>query len=249
MTIIPKLKSRSFPTRGRAWPRFGVDCSGLSHPLASDRAALDAALSSGIGLVDVTDFAGAGRAEALAASAVKACATAPKLVLRFGVLCDPLGRQTGVDLRPKAVSSSLAYSLARLNGAWVDIYMPAQPDPRTPIEETAAAVGEMVAAGYVGGFGLSNVCAEVIRRAHAVQPVDAVRIEEAKLGQAVAAAARREAARIGAVVLEAGLSPRGLVNSPQPIDASDGLASDMNDNRVCHLVDLRSTMTRRVACR
>ena len=63
----------------------------------------------------------------------------------------------------------LAYSLTRLGVEVIDIYRPARLDPSVPIEETVGAISELVQAGYVRYIGLSEVGAETIRRAAAVQ--------------------------------------------------------------------------------
>ena len=182
----------------------GLACSRLNPNSAEDRYALAAALDEGCDLVEVADFAAAGRTEAMVGAEVKGRPAAPALMVRFGVLCDPMGRQVGVDLRPRAVKTWLGYSLARLGGAQIDLYVPAAPDPRVPIEDTAGAVGEMIDAGFAGAFGLANAGAATIRRAHTVRQVAAVAIDARVMGLQAAEAARRQADAIGALVVETG---------------------------------------------
>ena len=69
--------------------------------------------------------------------------------VKFGALRGPDGRVAGVDGRPVAVKTFLAYSLRRLGTDYVDIYRPARVDPAVPIEDTVGAIAELVQAGYV----------------------------------------------------------------------------------------------------
>ena len=68
-------------------------------------------------------------------------------------------------------------SLKRLNGESIDLFYQHRVDPDVPIEEVAGAVKELIQAGKVKHFGLSEAAAGTIRRAHAVQPVTAVQSE------------------------------------------------------------------------
>ncbi|MFB4317093.1 aldo/keto reductase [Actinomadura sp. 21ATH] len=79
--------------------------------------------------------------------------------------------------RPEYVRRALDASLARLGTDRVDLYYLHRLDPTTPVEETAGALGELVAEGKIGGYGLSEVSARTLRRAHAVHPVTALQTE------------------------------------------------------------------------
>lgn len=79
--------------------------------------------------------------------------------------------------RPELIRSSVDGSLARLGIETIDLLYQHRVDPKTPIEEVAGAVQELIAVGKVRHFGLSEAGAPTIRRAHSVQPVTAVQSE------------------------------------------------------------------------
>lgn len=83
----------------------------------------------------------------------------------------------GVDSRPEQIKRVADASLQRLRVEVIDLFYQHRPDPNVPMEEVAGAVKELIAAGKVKHFGLSEASAEQIRRAHAVQPVAAVQSE------------------------------------------------------------------------
>jgi len=75
------------------------------------------------------------------------------------------------------VKAAVEGSLRRLGTDHIDLYYQHRVDPNTPIEETAGAVAELIAAGKVRHFGLSEASPATIRRAHAVQPLAALQTE------------------------------------------------------------------------
>jgi aryl-alcohol dehydrogenase-like predicted oxidoreductase len=87
------------------------------------------------------------------------------------------GESVGLDSRPERIRRVADESLQRLRTDRIDLYYQHRVDPDVPIEEVAGAVGELVAAGKVLHFGLSEAGAQTIRRAHAVHPVTAVQSE------------------------------------------------------------------------
>jgi aryl-alcohol dehydrogenase-like predicted oxidoreductase len=82
-----------------------------------------------------------------------------------------------IDGRPEYVHAACDASLQRLGVDHIDLYYQHRVDPKTPIEETVGAMGELVAAGKVRYIGLSEASAQTIRRAHAVHPITAVQTE------------------------------------------------------------------------
>jgi aryl-alcohol dehydrogenase-like predicted oxidoreductase len=100
------------------------------------------------------------------------------LATKFGVVVDPddpaRRRQDG---SPENVRRSIEGSLERLGTDHVDLYYLHRVDPRTPIEETVGAMGELVDEGKVRHLGLSEASAETIRRAHATRPISALQSE------------------------------------------------------------------------
>ena len=87
------------------------------------------------------------------------------------------GPQTGVDSRPEQIKRVAEASLKRLRVEVIDLFYQHRPDPEVPMEDVAGAVKDLIQAGKVRHFGLSESNAEQIRRAHAVQPVTALQSE------------------------------------------------------------------------
>ena len=100
------------------------------------------------------------------------------IATKFGFAYDDDGRQTGgLDSSPDRIRAALDGSLRRLGTDHVDLYYQHRVDPAVPIEEVAGTVQELIQAGKVRHFGLSEAGAATIRRAHAVQPVTALQSE------------------------------------------------------------------------
>jgi aryl-alcohol dehydrogenase-like predicted oxidoreductase len=162
--------------------RIGLGCmsmSGMYGP--SDEAesirTIQAAIDRGVTLVDTGDFYGMGHNELLIGRAIAGLRDRVQLSVKFGALRGPDGSWFGMDTRPAAVKTFAAYSLKRLGVDVIDIYRPARLDPAVPIEDTVGAIADLIKAGYVRHIGLSEVGADVIRRAHAVHPIVDLQIE------------------------------------------------------------------------
>lgn len=151
-------------------------------------AALDHAIGAGATFVDTADGYGGGRNEALVGRAIAGRRDQVVIATKFGFnLPDgveahrfPVGYGFGelaVNAEPGNVRRYLEASLGRLGTDRVDLYYPHFPDPRVPIEDTVAAVAELVGEGLVGHVGLSNVTADQLARAAAVHPIAAVQVE------------------------------------------------------------------------
>jgi aryl-alcohol dehydrogenase-like predicted oxidoreductase len=83
----------------------------------------------------------------------------------------------GPDSRPEQIKRVAEASLKRLRVEAIDLFYQHRPDPNVPVEEVAGAVKDLIQAGKVKHFGLSEADADTIRRAHAVQPVTALQSE------------------------------------------------------------------------
>jgi aryl-alcohol dehydrogenase-like predicted oxidoreductase len=83
----------------------------------------------------------------------------------------------GPDSRPEQIKRVAEASLKRLRVEVIDLFYQHRPDPNVPIEDVAGAVKDLIQAGKVKHFGLSESSADLIRRAHAVQPVTALQSE------------------------------------------------------------------------
>src|SRR5204863_8956996 len=86
-------------------------------------------------------------------------------------------KQAGLNSRPEHIKEVAEASLKRLNTDNIDLLYQHRVDPNVPIEDVAGAVKELIQQGKVKHFGLSEAGVEVIRRAHAVQPVTALQSE------------------------------------------------------------------------
>jgi aryl-alcohol dehydrogenase-like predicted oxidoreductase len=83
----------------------------------------------------------------------------------------------GPDSRPEQIKRVAEASLKRLRVDTLDLFYQHRPDPKVPVEDVAGAVKELIEQGKVRHFGLSESTADLIRRAHAVQPVTAIQSE------------------------------------------------------------------------
>jgi aryl-alcohol dehydrogenase-like predicted oxidoreductase len=100
------------------------------------------------------------------------------IATKFGFRIGPNGeRMDGLDSRPAHIKEMVEASLKRLKTDVIDLLYQHRVDPDVPIEDVAGAVKELIQAGKVKHFGLSEADADNIRRAHAVQPVTALQSE------------------------------------------------------------------------
>jgi aryl-alcohol dehydrogenase-like predicted oxidoreductase len=138
---------------------------------------IQAGLAAGFSFLDTGDFYGSGQSEMLVGRAIRDRRDQAFLSVKFGAQVAPGGRVIGLDGRPNSVRNFAAYSLSRLGVDVIDLYQPCRADPDVPYEETIGAVADLIAEGKVRYLGVSEVGAELLRRAHAVHPVTALEIE------------------------------------------------------------------------
>src|SRR6187551_846486 len=162
---------------------IGLGCMGMSdlYGPADDTestATIHAALDAGVTLLDTGDYYGMGHNELLLRDALRGRNREQAVIsVKCGALRDPKGNWLGVDGRPAAVKTFLAYSLRRLGTDWIDIYRLGRVDAAVPIEDTVGAMAEMVTAGFVRYIGLSEAGASTVRRAQVVHPICDLQIE------------------------------------------------------------------------
>jgi aryl-alcohol dehydrogenase-like predicted oxidoreductase len=179
---------------------------------ADSIATVHAALDAGITLLDTGDFYGMGHNEMLLQQALQGRRReGVVLSVKFGALRGPDGTVAGVDGRPAAVKTFLAYSLRRLGTDYIDIYRPARVDPAVPIEDTVGAIAELVEAGYVRHPGLSEAGVDTVRRAHAVHPLSDVQIEYSLVSRGIEAQILPACRELGIGVTAYGVLSRGLL--------------------------------------
>ena len=135
------------------------------------------ALDLGVTHIDTAEIYGPFLSEEIVGQAIRGRRDYVKIATKFG-LVSHFGAGPGVtDSSPANVRAAVEGSLKRLGTDHIDLYYQHRVDPNTPIEETAAAVGDLIAEGKVLHFGLSEASPDTIRRAHAVQPVTALQTE------------------------------------------------------------------------
>src|SRR6266540_3285435 len=178
---------------------------------AESIATIHAALDAGVTLLDTGDYYGMGHNELLLREALRGRDRGGVVLsVKFGLLRAPDGAIVGIDGRPAAVKSSLAYTLRRLGTDHVDIYRLGRLDPAVPVEETVGAIEDMVRAGYVRYVGLSEAGAGTVRRAHAVHPVADLQIEYSLLSRGIEAEILPACRELGVGVTAYGVLTRGL---------------------------------------
>ena len=135
------------------------------------------ALDLGITLIDTAEAYGPYRNEELVGQAIAGRRDQVVLATKFGLISRRNGEQRGLDSRPENVRIAVEGSLRRLRTDHIDLYYQHRVDPDTPIEETVAAMADLVRQGKVNHIGLSEASPASIRRANAVHPVTAVQTE------------------------------------------------------------------------
>jgi aryl-alcohol dehydrogenase-like predicted oxidoreductase len=99
------------------------------------------------------------------------------IATKFGFHFDDTGKQAGLNSQPAHIKQVAEASLKRLKTDVIDLFYQHRVDPAVPIEDVAGAVKDLIQAGKVRHFGLSEAGVRTIRRAHAVQPVTALQSE------------------------------------------------------------------------
>src|SRR6476620_9112388 len=169
--------------RGLRVSALGLGCMGMSQsygPNPGDRddmiGVLRGAVERGITLFDTAESYGPYINEELVGEALEPLRDQVVIATKFGWRIED-GASVGLDSRPEQIRRVADASLRRLRVDVLDLFYQHRVDPNVPIEDVAGAVGELVAAGKVRYFGLSEAGLANIRRAHAVHPVSALQSE------------------------------------------------------------------------
>jgi aryl-alcohol dehydrogenase-like predicted oxidoreductase len=161
----------------------GLGCMGMSEfygeaDEGESVATIHRALDLGVTFLDTADVYGPHTNEVLVGKAIAGRRDEVTLATKFGIVRDPANpAKRSINGTPDYVRASCDASLGRLGVDHIDLYYLHRPDPSTPIEDTVAAMAELVAAGKVGHLGLSEVTADTLRRAVAVHPIAALQSE------------------------------------------------------------------------
>ncbi len=163
---------------------LGFGCMGMSqsfgpNPGSRDQmiALLRTAVDRGVTFFDTAEVYGPFVNEELVGEALGPIREQVVIATKFGFSFDADGRQTGLSSRPDSVRRAVDGSLRRLGVETIDLLYQHRVDPQTPIEDVAGTVQELIAAGKVRHFGLSEAGVGTIRRSHAVHPVTALQSE------------------------------------------------------------------------
>jgi aryl-alcohol dehydrogenase-like predicted oxidoreductase len=162
---------------------IGLGCMGLSfgYGPATDKqdaiALIRAAVERGVTLFDTAQVYGPFLNEEVVGEALAPFREQVVIATKFGFEFDAGGKQTGLSSRPEYIRQMTEGSLERLRVEAIDLYYQHRVDPNVPIEDVAGTIKELIAAGKVKHFGLSEAGVRTIRRAHAVQPVTALQSE------------------------------------------------------------------------
>ena len=163
---------------------IGLGCMGLSagYGPAVDKPAgialIRSAFERGVTFFDTAEAYGPFANEELLGEALAPIRDKVVIATKFGFDLDPkTGLQRGVDSRPAHIRDVAEASLKRLKTETIDLLYQHRVDPNVPIEDVAGTVKELIEAGKVRHFGMSEAAAGTIRRSHAVQPVTAIQSE------------------------------------------------------------------------
>ena len=135
-----------------------------------------AAVARGVTFFDTAEVYGPYVNEELVGEALAPLRSQVVIATKFGFKIGE-GQQIGLDSRPEHIREVAEASLKRLRVEAIDLFYQHRVDPNVPIEEVAGAVRDLIRAGKVRHFGLSEAGVQTIRRAHAVQPVTALQSE------------------------------------------------------------------------
>jgi len=178
------MQKRKLGRSGLEVSAIGLGCMGLSsgYGQATHKPAAIAlirtAVERGVTFFDTAEVYGPYANEELVGDALAPVRDRVVIATKFGFRIDRVtGKQDGLDSRPDHIREVADASLKRLRTEVIDLFYQHRVDPEVPIEDVAGAVKELIEAGKVRHFGLSEAGVNTIRRAHAVQPVAALQSE------------------------------------------------------------------------
>src|SRR5438128_4845193 len=180
-----KMQKRKLGKSNLEVSALGLGCMGMTFsygPPADKKEMiklLHAAVERGVTFFDTAEVYGPFNNEELVGEALAPFKGKVVIATKFGFKLDPNGgpKWVGLDGRREQIKEVAGGSLKRLKVDAIDLFYQHRVDPNVPIEDVAGAVKDLIRAGKVRHFGLSEAGARTIRRAHAVQPIAALQSE------------------------------------------------------------------------
>ena len=227
------MNTRTLGPDGPEVSAIGLGCMGMSAFYGGTDEAealrtIHRSLDLGCNFLDTSDMYGPHTNERLVGRAIDGRRDEVFLATKFGIKLEQGEDGTpvrSIDGRPGYVRSACDRSLERLGVDHIDLYYQHRVDPNTPIEDTVAAMAELVAAGKVRHLGLSEASAETIRRAHAVHPITAVQTEYSLWTRDVEAEILPTLQELGIALVAYSPLGRGFLSgrfsSPEELDEGD----------------------------
>ena len=177
------MQKRTLGKSGLEVSALGLGCMGMSvnYGPSSDKkdmiALLRTAVDHGVTFFDTAEAYGPFINEELVGEALAPVRDHVVIATKFAFEYGPTGERLGLNSQPAHIRRAVEGSLTRLNVEAIDLLYQHRVDPNVPIEDVAGTVKDLIQAGKVKHFGLSEAAAQTIRRAHAVQPVAALQSE------------------------------------------------------------------------
>jgi aryl-alcohol dehydrogenase-like predicted oxidoreductase len=177
------MDKRTLGTNGPQVSAIGLGCMTMTGGYSDnpDRqemiSLIRTAVDRGVTFFDTAEVYGPFINEELVGEALAPFRGNVVIATKFGFQFDDNGKQSGLSSRPEHIKQVADASLKRLQVDTIELFYQHRVNPDVPIEDVAGAVKELIEAGKVKHFGMSEAGAGTIRRAHAVQPVTAVQSE------------------------------------------------------------------------
>ncbi len=181
------MQTRQLGNSGLEVSALGLGCMRMSFgdaPIGTHQEMIEflhQAVDRGITFFDTAEVYGPFTNELLVGEALEPFKNRVVIATKFGFKHAEDGTGpapgSGLDSRPEQIKRVAEASLKRLRVEAIDLFYQHRPDPNVPVEEVAGAVKDLIQAGKVKHFGLSESDAPTLRRAHAVQPVAALQSE------------------------------------------------------------------------
>lgn len=177
------MHTRMLGQSGLEVSAIGFGCMGINANYGVPMPRHDAiqlirtAVELGVTFFDTAEVYGPFTNEEIVGEALQPLRNRVIIATKFGFQVEPDGRRAGLNSRPERIKAVAEAALKRLRTDVIDLFYQHRVDPQVAIEEVAGAVKDLVNAGKVRYFGLSEAGAATIRRAHAVHPVAALQSE------------------------------------------------------------------------